>query len=279
MRSRLTPLIAVLLSTPAAPVLWAAPPTPFRIVLDPGHGGGDQGTVYSNHAVRVAEKDATLKIAMEAARQLRAQGIEVILTRQSDREVPLGDRTALANRVKANLFLSIHLNSPPPILKDFSHARAGASAEGVETYILNTANEDSSRRLARLENSVLGGSPDRTEGQTTEVALILKDLRLDANLSESKRLACLIQNHVTQDRGPGSDRGVRQALFHVLLGADMPSALLEAGFLSSAKDRSQVVSPAGRKRLGKAITQAVVAFKQGQGLSLPYPALSRCKVR
>ncbi len=252
---------------------------PFRIVLDPGHGGTDQGTVYSNHSVRVAEKDATLKIAMEAARQLRAKGIEVVLTRQSDREVSLGDRTALANRVKANLFLSIHLNSPPPILKDIAHARAGAMAEGVETYILNTANEDSSRRLARLENSVLGGSPDRPEGQTTEVALILKDLRLDANLAESKRLACLIQQHVTEDRGPGSDRGVRQALFHVLLGADMPSALLEAGVLSSAKDRSQVVSPTGRKRLGKAIAQAVVAFRDGQGLTSPYPALNRCKVR
>jgi len=244
---------------------------PFRVVVDPGHGGTDHGTIYSHGDIRVAEKEITLKLALEVERLLKLNGVEVLLTRHTDHEMLLGPRTALANRVKASLFLSIHLNSPPP--------GSTAIAEGIETYILNNASDESSKRLARLENSVLGGSEAEAQGGPTEVALILKDLRLDANLSESKRLACLLQRKLSTDRGAGSDRGVRQALFHVLLGADMPSALVEVGFLSSPKDRSVVLSPSGRKRVARAITRGILEFRDGAGLSKPHPALSSCKVR
>jgi N-acetylmuramoyl-L-alanine amidase len=178
----------------------------YRVVIDPGHGGTDLGTVYDSGRVKIAEKQVTLLLAEEAARQLRARGIQVVLTRHSDQEVPLALRTALANKVSADLFLSIHLNST-------AH-RGNAEAEGIETYILNNTSDASSRRLARLENSMVRtGATDAPE--SSDVALILKDLRLDANLSESKRFACSIQRNMGAKKSPLKDRGVKQALFYV----------------------------------------------------------------
>jgi N-acetylmuramoyl-L-alanine amidase len=155
----------------------------------------------------------------------------------------------------------------------------------VETYILNNTTDASSKRLAQLENSVLGGAKDDAQGQL-DVALILKDLRLDANLAESKRLACLLQSHLIASRevregspegkpkDPRADRGVRQALFHVLLGADMPSALVEAGFLTHPKDRALLLSPSGQRSIGRAVALAILEFKRKKA-SLQ---LARCKV-
>lgn len=232
------------------------------MVIDPGHGGGDHGTVFRQGARHVAEKDITLLIAREAARALRTRGFRAILTRNRDRDIPLPSRTALANRLKADVFLSVHLNS--------THDRLPGEAEGVETFILNNATDASSRRLARLENSVLGGSRNDAGGQT-DVALILKDLRLDGNLAESKRLACALQTSLVSGRQE-RDRGVKQALFHVLLGADMPSVLVEAGFLTHPRDRAQMLSPQGRKAIGQAIARAVERYHSGAS------SVGRCKV-
>ncbi len=172
-------------------------------------------------------------------------------------------RTAFANRLNANLFISIHLNS--------TRNRA-SDAEGVETYILNTTTDASSRRLARLENTVIDAQMETVESDQTDVALILKDMQLDGNLAESKRLACLLQTQLvsgTQRLFPKlakrplqtRDRGVKQALFHILLGADMPSALIEAGFMTSLRDRKLITAPEGRKALARSIAVAVNNYR------------------
>jgi N-acetylmuramoyl-L-alanine amidase len=260
---------------PATPPKFARP---FKIVIDPGHGGVDHGTVHDNGMVKLAEKDVTLMLARGVARELIARGFEVTLTRTDDRDLALGARTQLANRLGADIFLSIHMNSTTPGSKH--------GTEGFETYILNNATDASSKRLAHLENTVIWREGIKTS-QQADVALILRDLRLDANLSESKRLACAVQSGVAASHGKDGnkprgggwrDRGVKQALFHVLLGADMPSALLEAGFLSSPRDRAVVMSPQGRKAVSEGIARAIETFRNAKGTPKAALALSRCKV-
>jgi N-acetylmuramoyl-L-alanine amidase len=217
-------------------------------------------------------------LARQVAAQLRARGIEVVLTRDGDYEMPLAARTAMANKIHADVFLSIHLNSMHSGLK-----MNPALAEGVETYILNHETDSTSKRLAQLENQVMGGGAD----QQGDVALILKDLRLDASLPESKRLACMIQEHVVAidpkahlKKGVSvtSNRGVRQALFFVLLGADMPSALVEAGFLSNAHDRDWLLSLNGQKAFGLAVARAINLFRMQKNTPIAQKTLSTCKV-
>lgn len=243
---------------------------PFRVVIDPGHGGSDRGAIYDNGTLLVSEKDVTLLLAKQVAAQLRAKGFKVVLTRTSDQEVPLGERTALANRLRADVFISLHMNATStPMVTD---------AQGVETYILNNTTDATSKRLAHLENTVLGNRNSATDSpEQMDVALILRDLRLDANLSESKRLACQVQNHLAPSKH--KNRGVRQALFHVLLGAEMPSILVEAGFLNNTSDRALVLSPQGRTSVGRSIAHAVERFRREKNTALASVALSKCKVR
>ncbi len=231
----------------------------FRVVIDPGHGGINSGTSYLGPQGRLLEKDLTLKLSRQVAYQLRSQGFQVHLTRTTDQDVPLAERTAFANRLKADVFLSLHLNSAPT-----DHP---TEAGGVETFILNNATDASSRRLAELENTLISENPDPSPEQA-DVALILKDLRLDANLTQSKSLACLVQNalvsHSPRHFPLRKNRGVKQALFHVLLGADMPSILVEVGFLSHASDRTYLLSPKGQNAISRAIAQAVQLYKTYQ---------------
>ncbi|HLE00674.1 MAG TPA: N-acetylmuramoyl-L-alanine amidase [Bdellovibrionota bacterium] len=255
----------------------------FRVVIDPGHGGADYGTIYDNGRIKIAEKNITLALARRVAEKLRKRGYTVFLTRNADREVALPARTAMANKLHANVFISIHMNS--------TASPQGLATEGIETYILNNATDESSRRLAHFENTVLGagspdGEPESLPPENLDVALILKDLRLDANLSESKRLACAIQDGLVSatsqlnGRRPiqHRNRGVKQALFYVLLGADMPSALLEAGFLTHPRDRAIVLSPEGQNAMSGSIVKAIEQFRRTKGTTHSMSALSRCKV-
>lgn len=273
--SRMKPILIAALALAAWIPSGQAAPRPFRVVLDPGHGGADLGATAEHDGKLLAEKDLTLALALEAKKQLQLRGMQVSLTRSRDAEVPLSERTALANRQKADLFISIHMNSTPS-------GQRNPSPRGVETFILNNTSSESSLRLAYLENS--SNRPNlpevKTQADSADVALILKDLTLDANLSESKRLACAIQDtlvRVTGAKGP-RDRGVKQALFHVLLGADMPSALLEAGFMSSAEDRIQVLQPLTRMKQAIALAQAVDQFRKDLGTRQARQALSQCRV-
>lgn len=263
---------------------------PLRVVIDPGHGGGDEGTVAfhpSRYGVmRISEKDMTLTIALRLAQALKRAGVQVILTRESDRDVPLAARTSAANRRKADLFLSLHMNA--------AHRDRAAVAEGVETYILNSGSDATSKRLARMDAAVFS---EYDVGGRSDVAVILKDLRLDSNLAQSKRLACLVQRNLVHavhaisagralDNQPHAplqigtaDRGVKQALFHVLLGADMPSVLVELGFLSSHRDRARLLSNEGQKRAVAALTQAITEFGRLRNTRLASTITTHCQVR
>jgi N-acetylmuramoyl-L-alanine amidase len=250
----------------------------FLVVLDPGHGGTDLGTVYANGKIRVEEKNITLKLALDTAQELRGAGVDVLLTREHDVELTLGERTQKANEAKADAFVSIHLNAPASDLASISKGQLGLpQPEGVETYILDTATDESSHRLARLENSVLSGSEAKQKSSQAppEVALILKEAQLDATAPRSFELACRIQTHLSQERGPKSDRGVRKALFHVLLGADMPSALVEAGFLSSPRDRSVLLLPKRRAKVARALAQALLEVRNADARAASAPWFPR----
>lgn len=257
----------------------------FQVVIDPGHGGSDEGAIayHPSHGslLRVAEKNVTLTLALQVAQTLRARGIKVALTRTMDKDAGLAERTALANRIHADLFVSIHMNS--------TQGPHTQTAEGVETYILNATSDATSRKLARMENAVFSAY----DTGKSDVSVILKDLRLEANLSGSKHAACLIQRQLVEATLPrelaalgnrgiataGSNRGVKQALFHVLLGADMPSVLVEAGFISSPADRTRVLSGAGQMRMSQALARAIVDYRRTRGTRLASALVSTCQVR
>jgi N-acetylmuramoyl-L-alanine amidase len=252
-------LLAQLIAQDALAVLH-----PFSIVIDPGHGGTDEGTVYREGRFKVSEKEVTLALSKEVAVQLMSKGYAVALTRKEDREISLAERSALANQIGADVFISIHMNSS-------SHP-ASLETQGVETFILNHTTDATSRRLARFENTA-----------QSDVALILKDLRLDGNFRESKHLACIVQSSLVEATSPSwninrRNRGVKQALFYVLLGADMPAILIEAGFLNHPRDRTILLSSIGRRRVGQAIVRAIETFRLQKRTKFSSPSSRRCKI-
>ena len=231
----------------------------FLVVIDPGHGGSDVGANYSEvdkgKKITFTEKDMTLSLARDLARELIIKGNNVILTRNDDRLIPLSERTALANRLKADAFISIHLNSSE---------KKQAMSGGIETFILNHATDETSKRLADLENSVLKESQAKENGGSGDVSLIMKDLILDTTLEPSRELACAVQHRLKGGVKESSfrDRGVKQALFYVLLGADMPSILIEAGFMNSKADRNRVLDTKARLKMAAHIANAVDDYRQ-----------------
>ncbi len=234
------------------PLSRAAPSSgKLLVVIDPGHGGSDTGAVYEGGKTRLTEKHFTLLLARDLARELIIRGHNVILTRNEDRDMRLSDRTAIANKVKADIFISIHLNSSEEAIK----------TGGVETFILNHATDETSRRLADLENAVLRDSQANSDTGSSNVSLIMKDLILDANLAPSRDLACSVQSRI---RGKINDRGVKQALFYVLLGADMPSILIESGFMNSKEDRDRILFTRPRLSMAADLAGAVDDFRMNR---------------
>lgn len=246
----------------------AAPPKAddFTVVLDPGHGGTDFGAIYKDGKKPFSEKEAVLGLALEAKRQLEKKGYPVLLTRDRDADIALNARTAIANRAKAKIFISLHMNS-----------LSRGQAEGVETFLLNSTTDGTSKRLAELENKGLDPTQGNRLTSETEVNLILKDMVLDSNLSESKRLACVVHSHLTGVTKQKT-RGVKQAMFVVLLGADMPCTLVEAGFVTSERDRKLITSEHGVRAMGAAIVRAVEQFRISSGTDAARQELSRCLI-
>jgi N-acetylmuramoyl-L-alanine amidase len=226
------------------------------IVLDPGHGGGESGAIGP---AGTEEKDLTLELARALKRKLEARlPVRVVLTRDEDADLPLETRTALANQNKAELFLSIHLNSS---MSD--------SITGAETYFLSLqASDKAAANLAVTENRK-SPQPDgqqepnaeEAESQEDEDALelMLWDLAQSHHLAASQRLANLIQGEVNSALRL-RDRGVRQAPFTVLLGATMPAVLLELGFLSNPEEEQRLLNPFYRSDLLDAVVRAVLRY-------------------
>jgi len=240
------------------------PPQPREglrtIVLDPGHGGEESGAVGPSGAM---EKDLTLLLARALRSRLQSRlPVRVVLTRNEDAHLPLTTRTAIANQNKADLFLSIHLNSAAGV-----HAQAG----GAETYFLSLqASDERAAQAAEVENRVT--QSDASGGETRDVPasdegdplydlqLILWDLAQSHHLSESQRLARLIQEELNSTLGL-RDRGVKQAPFKVLMGAAMPAVLVELGFLSNPREEERLQDPAYRAQLVDALVRAISRYR------------------
>ena len=232
--------------TPAAPL--SAPPARRSgvrtIVIDPGHGGAESGAVGRAGTM---EKALTLLLGRELRDSLeRRLGVRAILTREADALVPLDSRPATANQNKADLFVSIHLNSS-----------IGSGAHGAETYFLsNRPSDPRAARAAALENVEQSLGTDTPQ----ELEMILWDLAQSYHMAESQRLASMIQeelNTTLQLR----DRGVKQAPFRVLVGAAMPAVLVELGFVNNPDEEAKLNTPAYRTQLIDSLTRAIGRYK------------------
>jgi N-acetylmuramoyl-L-alanine amidase len=217
-----------------------------RIVIDPGHGGRDRGA--SGYLKGVYEKDVVLKIAKELAKKIRKElQCEVFLTRTRDRYLTLEERTAIANTKNADLFISIHTN-----------AARSRRAFGIETYFLNLATDDESILVAARENAT-------STKNISDLQTILSDLMQNAKINESSRLAghvqtalcnCLKKNKYSRI----NNKGVKQAPFYVLLGAQMPAILIETSFISNPKECKRLINPKYQERLCEAIVDGIKKY-------------------
>ena len=216
------------------------------IVIDPGHGGLESGAVGPSGLL---EKDLTLELARELRDALRRRlPVKVVLTRDGDAHLPLDTRSAIANQNKADLFVSIHLNSS-----------LGRGARGAETYFLSMeASDERAEQTAALENAVLGEDPG--DEALYDLQLILWDLSQSYHLAASQRVATLIQEELNTALSL-RDRGVKQAPFRVLMGAAMPAVLVELGFLSNPEEETRLQDPAYQAELVNALVRAISRYR------------------
>ena len=216
-----------------------------RIAIDAGHGGSDTGTTGPRGLL---EKNLCLDVALRLGRLLEENipNAEVIYTRKDDRYVPLEERTAIANAANADLFISIHANS--------SESRA---TRGVETYYVSLANSRESRELATRENAL-------AESSLHNLPELIKKITGNAKQTESKQLAGSIQSALAQRLQMVSrqetNRGVKQAPFIVLTGANMPAVLTEISFVSNANDESLLLESSQRQRVTEGLYRGVASY-------------------
>jgi N-acetylmuramoyl-L-alanine amidase len=223
----------------------------FTVVLDPGHGGEQEGAISP---AGTKEKDLALDIARRIAARLKRDGAKVILTRSGDIGVPLANRAAIATAIRADLFVSVHLNSMPT-------AEQRRSSRGVETYFLSAdASDTHASAVAARENADrLAGEPEPDPADP--VAAILDDLEDAASLRGSSRLAYAVHERLV-DRLGVEDRGVKQAPFYVLAGARMPAVLLEVGFISHEDEARRLATREYQDRIAEAVTEGIAAFRR-----------------
>ncbi len=215
-----------------------------RIVIDPGHGGHDPGAVGPNG---IQEKDVVLAIGLRLREMFKEElGVDVIMTRSTDVFIPLEERTAIANKVGADLFLSVHANAAP-----------NRSAAGIETYYLNLAKTEKVAQLAAKEN---GTSLEKV----SVLQAILFDLMANYKLNDSAHLADEVQKSLHKKiRTRHSDvknLGVKQGPFYVLVGASMPSILVETAFLSNATEENRLKDPAYQDMAAEGILDGVRSY-------------------
>jgi N-acetylmuramoyl-L-alanine amidase len=215
-----------------------------RVVIDPGHGGHDQGTHSKSGLL---EKELVLDISTRLAKLLRERmGTEVIMTRTDDAYLGLEDRTRLANAAKADLFLSIHANSSP-----------SKNVAGVETFYLNFSTGHDDLDLATRENA-------SSERSIAELKDVVSKIALRAKVDESREFALRVQTSLqsaaVKQNKDAKDRGIKRAPFVVLIGADMPSVLAEIGFLTNSRDESLLKGPEHRDRLAEALYKGIADY-------------------
>lgn len=248
-----TAFLAVFLSAASnarAFVLESPEPLKCAVVLDPGHGGVDTGAIGPSG---FEEKTVVLSIALKSALMLEEKTeCRVFLTRTSDVFVSLEERTSLANRLGADVFLSIHANSA--IRK---------RAFGVETFFLSfDSTDEDARRLAAFENNSSVG-PDKAWTQARDD---LKDIMLDLAQTAAHHLSSTLAGHIHESAttgAKGGDRGVKQAPFVVLIGALMPAALVEVGFISNPDEEKRLVSVEWQDKIASSIAEGIAKYYKG----------------
>jgi N-acetylmuramoyl-L-alanine amidase len=237
---------------PNAPVLAATAPKDLAsqlalnvqtVFIDAGHGGKDPGTSHNG----LVERDVALDVARRVGRLLRNQGLDVQYSREKDAYLSLDERSRMANKAKADLFVSLHVN-----------ASVDRQACGFETYYLDIASNTEAARLATMENV---GS-DKKMGDLTTV---LADFMLSARTQESRQLAQTLQNTVLsrlgKQRHTTRDGGVKSAPLHVLIGTGMPAVLVELGYCSNREEARRLANSAYRQSLAEGIAEGIMAYR------------------
>jgi N-acetylmuramoyl-L-alanine amidase len=218
-----------------------------RIVIDPGHGGHDTGTIGPTGLM---EKDLCLDVAMRLGRMIQEKlpGAEILYTREDDTFVPLEQRTAIANQAKADLFISVHANSS----RDHR-------ARGIETFYLSFAASDDALEVAARENAL-------SQSSIHELQDLLKKIARNEKIDESRELAREIQENLSKRMQRVSkynrSRGVKKAPFVVLIGANMPSVLTEISFLSNPSDEALLKKGEHRQRVAEGIYKGIESYLQ-----------------
>lgn len=214
-----------------------------RVIIDPGHGGHDPGTMGRNG---LREKDLVLDISTRVARLLENDGFEVLMTRNKDVFIPLEERTAIANSKGADLFVSIHVNasrSPRP--------------RGMETYYLNLATSPDAAEVAARENA-------STTRRLSELNDLLQKVMNNSKIEESRELARHVQTHMAtgllQSTKDSRNRGVKTAPFYVLLGARVPSVLVEVAYLSNRHDEQLLRDGGYRMKVAHSIAEGIKSY-------------------
>ncbi|MGA8500382.1 MAG: N-acetylmuramoyl-L-alanine amidase [Candidatus Sulfotelmatobacter sp.] len=218
-----------------------------KIVIDPGHGGHDTGTIGPNG---LEEKDLVLDVGRRLGKLLETRlGAEVVYTRKDDTFIPLETRTAIANQARADLFVSIHANS--------SH---DPDARGVETYYLNFTSSPEALEVAARENAV-------SEKSIYELQDLVKKIALKEKIEESREFAGDVEQSLHSGlaaKSPGiRDRGVKKAPFIVLIGANMPSILAEVSFVSNPTDEHHLETSEYRQRIAESLYRGIANYVNG----------------
>lgn len=218
-----------------------------KIVIDPGHGGHDTGTIGPNG---LEEKDLVLEVGKRLGKLLESRlGAEVVYTRKDDTFVPLETRTAVANQERADLFISIHANSS-----------SDPDARGVETYYLNFTSSPEALEVAARENAV-------SEKSIYELQDLVKKIALKEKIEESREFAGDVQQSLHSSLAAKSpairDRGVKKAPFIVLIGANMPSILAEISFVSNPTDERRLRTAEYRQRIAESLYRGVARYVNG----------------
>jgi len=216
-----------------------------RIVIDPGHGGRDYGA--PGYLRGVHEKNVVLKLARRLAKKIRKElGCEVIMTRNGDRNLTLEERTAIANTKNADLFISIHTN-----------AARDKRAYGIETFFLNLATDNDAILVAARENAT-------STKNISDLETILSDLMQNAKINESSRLAVHVQKsmhrHLKKNYSRIRNKGVKQAPFYVLLGAQMPAILIETSFISNPRECKRLNNTGYQDQMSEAIVKGIKEY-------------------
>lgn len=224
---------------------FAANSTKPLIIIDPGHGGEDTGAIQVYKGIKVYEKNIAFEISKKLKSSLNRLGFDTALTRTTDKYTDLDDRTKLAksliskNPNRFALFISLHLN-----------ADKNKSSNGVEAYIFNATTNDASVKLAEIENG------SKRVAQHGILNLIFADLSASANYEESLQLACSLTNRISSG-GILKNRGVRQGLFYVLMDSQLPSVILELGFMSNPRELERLQNPNFQQTLASRIALSI----------------------